>query len=196
MEISKLVETIENKRGAEVRMHPYGFLQLSLSEGAWRDFGYRLHIWSDELPPMKRPEFQVHDHIYQVKSRVLIGELKDMQYTVTEDPAGVYVLFEAADGKLFNTGKKVLCEERKILCISAGAEYSVAKGDFHSSLSMAPMTVTLFQKIDANLSLSPQVIGPGWYEKTEVLPDDRTFDQKFAWEVLERVLGKIRKKAS
>src|SRR3989344_9376348 len=167
MNISTLVETIEAKRNEEIRMHPYGFLQLSLgdfaksnflaknyaisntlrelchenmndakfslSEGAWRDSGYRLHVWSDELPPMKRPEFQVHDHIYGVRSQVLLGALRDTQYIVEEDAQGDHLLFAAAAGKVLNTQKKVSCTKRRVSYFSAGDNYSVPKGDFHSS---------------------------------------------------------------
>ena len=194
MDISKLVETIEAKRGTEIRMHPYGFLQLSLSEGAWRDSGYRLHLWSDDLPQMKRPEFQVHDHIYGVRSRVLLGALRDTLYTIEDDSQGEYLLFKAATGKLLNTKQKVSCTKRRILYVSAGEQYSVIKGDFHSSESLVPLTVTLFQKIDADLSKSPNVVGPAYYEKTELLSDDRTFDQKLAWRVIDMALEEVKKK--
>ena len=194
MNISELVGTIESKRGEEVRMHPYGFLQLSLSNAAWRDEGYRLHIWSDDLPPMKRPEFQVHDHIYGVRSQILLGALRDTLYTVDEDTQGEHLLFEAATGKLLNTNKKVSCTKRRVSYFRAGDAYSVVKGDFHSSESLAPLTATLFQKIDADLSLSPGVVGPIYYEKTELLSDDRTFGQQSAWRVIDKALGEIKKK--
>ncbi len=194
MNMSTLVETIEARRGAEVRLHPYGFLQLSLSEGAWRDSGYRLHVWSDELPPMKRPEFQVHDHIYGVRSQILLGVLRDIQYIVEEDAQGEYLLFTAAAGKLVNTKQKVSCTKRRVSYFSADDNYSVPKGDFHSSESLTPLTVTLFQKIDADLSMSPNVVGPAYYEKTELLSDDRAFDQKSAWRVVSIALEEMKKK--
>src|SRR3989344_1810463 len=202
MNISTLVETIEAKRNEEIRMHPYGFLQLSLgdfaksnflaknyaisnplrelchenmndakfslSEGAWRDSGYRLHVWSDELPSMKRPEFQVHDHIYGVRSQILLGALRDIQYIIEENAQGEYPLFKATPGKLLNTKQKVSCTKRSVSYLSAGDKYFVPKGDFHSSESLAPLTATLFQKLDADLSRSPDVVGSSYYEKTEL----------------------------
>lgn len=194
MNISKLVETIEAKRGTEVRMHPYGFLQLSLSEGAWRDSGYRLHVWSDELPQMRRPEFQVHDHIYGVRSQILLGALRDIQYIVEEDAQGEYLLFTAAAGRLLNTKQKVSCTKRRVSYFAAGKQYSVVKGDYHSSESLTPVTATLFQKMDADLDMSPSVVGPVYYEKTELLSDDRTFDQHLAWRVIDKTLEEIKKK--
>ena len=194
MNISTLVETIEAKRNEEIRMHPYGFLQLSLSEGAWRDSGYRLHVWSDELPSMKRPEFQVHDHIYGVRSQILLGELRDTQYIVNEDSQGEYLLFKATSGKLLNTKQKVSCTKRSVSYLSAGDKYFVPKGDFHSSESLAPLTATLFQKLDADLSRSPDVLGSSYYENTELLSDDRTFDQRLAWRVIDTALEEMRKK--
>ncbi|MDO8510573.1 MAG: hypothetical protein Q7S55_00245 [Nanoarchaeota archaeon] len=194
MNITELVETIEAKRSAEIRMHPYGFLQLSLSEGAWRDSGYRLHVWSDELPPMKRPEFQVHDHIYGVRSQILLGALRDIQYIIEEDGQGEYLLFKATPGKLLNTKQKVSCTKRSVSYLSAGDKYFVPKGDFHSSESLAPLTATLFQKLDADLSRSPDVVGSSYYEKTELLSDDRTFDQRLAWRVIDTALEEMRKK--
>jgi len=194
MNISKLVETIESKRGTEVPLHPYGFLQLSLSEGAWRDSGYRLHVWSDELPPMKRPEFQVHDHIYGVRSQILLGVLRDIQYVVDEDVQGEYLLFTAAAGKLLNTKKKVSCTKRMVSYFEAEKQYSVVKGDFHSSESLAPLTATLFQKNDADLSRSPSVVGPAYYEKKELFSDDRTFDLRLAWMVIDKALEEIKEK--
>jgi hypothetical protein len=188
------METIEAKRGNEVRLHPYGFLQLSLSDGAWRDSGYRFHVWSDELPSMKRPEFQVHDHIYGVKSKVLLGRLRDIQHIVEEDALGEYLLFNAEAGKLHNTKQKVSCTKRRVLYLSVGDQYFVPKGDFHSSESLAPLTTTLFQKLDADLSKSPSVVGPAYYEKTELLSDDRTFDQQLAWRVIDKALEELKRK--
>ena len=193
MNISTLVETIEAKRNEEIRMHPYGFLQLALTDTAWRDSGYRLHVWSDELPPMKRPEFQVHDHIYGVRSQILLGELRDTQYIVNEDPQGEYLLFKATPEKLFNTKQKVSCTKRSVSYLSAGDKYFVPKGDFHSSESLTPLTATLFQKLDADLSRSPDVVGSSYYEKTELLSDDRTFDQRLAWRVIDTALEEMRK---
>ncbi len=194
MNISELVETIEAKSGTEVRMHPYGFLQLSLSEGAWRDAGYRLHVWSDELPQMKRPEFQVHDHVYEVRSRILLGSLRDIQYIVKDDTVGDYLLFKAEGQKLCNTKQRVSCIKRRVFYYSAGQEYSVTKGDFHSSESLSPLTVTLFQKVNADPGKSPCVIGPAYYDTLEILSDERTFEQQLAWRVMDKVLEEIKKK--
>ena len=177
-------------------MHPYGFLQLSLSERAWRDSGDRLHLWSDDLPQMKRPEFQVHDHIYGVRSQVLLGILRDTQYMVANDQQGEYLLFKAAAGKLLNTGQKVTCTKRKVSYFGAGEQYSVVKGDFHSSESLTPLTATLFHKYDADLSRSPSVLGSAYYGKTEILSDDRTFDQELAWRVIDTALDEIKKRYS
>lgn len=194
MNISTLVEIIEARRDTEVRMHPYGFLQLSLSEGAWRDSGYRLHVWSDDLPMMKRPEFQVHDHIYKVRSQILLGVLRDTQYIVDENAQGEHLLFSATAGKLLNTKHKVSCTKRRVFYFRAGEQYSVVKGDFHSSESVTPLTATLFQKIDADLNRSPSVVGPGDYEKTGLLSDNRAFDQQLAWMVIDKALEEIKKK--
>jgi len=194
MSITQLVETIEANRGSEIRMHPYGFLQLSLGEGAWRDSGDRLHAWSDELPQMKRPEFQVHDHIYGVRSRILLGALRDTQYIVEENVQGKYLLFSARGGNLLNTKLKVSCTKRRVSYFEAGEQYSVVKGDYHSSESLAPLTATLFQKMDADLDMSPSVIGPAYYEKMELLSDDRTFDQHLAWRVMDKALEEIKKR--
>lgn len=195
MNTSELVETIEAKRGTEVRMHPYGFLQLSLSEGAWRDAGNRLHVWSDDLPQMKRPEFQVHNHIYGVRSKVKIGALRDTHYVVEWEPKGhaEYLLFTSENGKLIDSGEYVSCSKRNARYIRAGEEYSIVKGDYHTSESLAPLTVTLFQKRDADLSMSPSVVGPVYYEMLEVLSDNRTIDQKDAWSVIDKALKELRK---
>ena len=143
---------------------------------------------------MKRPEFQVHDHIYGVRSQVLLGALRDTQYIVEEDAQGDHLLFAAAAGKVLNTQKKVSCTKRRVSYFSAGDNYSVPKGDFHSSESLAPLTATLFQKIDADLKMSPSVVGPAYYEKTELLSDDRTFDQELAWSVIDKALEEMKKR--
>lgn len=192
MDISEVLKAIEAKRGQEVRLHPYGFLQLSLSDTGWRDAGYRLHVWSEELPPMKMPEFKVHDHIYSVKSTVLLGKLKDTRYSVIPDMNGDYVVFEATQGKLVNTAVRVYCDETSVLYIEKGEEYFIPKGDFHSSKSLAPLTATLFQKVDAEPQRSPKVIGPRMYETINVLSDDREFDQNFAWNIIQKAVDGIK----
>lgn len=195
MDITELLDRVSQKQAeqAVIRMHPYGFLQLSLSDAGWRDSGYRIHVWSEQLPPMTRPEFQVHNHIYRVDSQVLVGELKDIQYGVKENPQGEYLVFQAADGKLINTWMNVSIRGRETSIITAGQCYFVDKWIFHSSESMAPLTVTLFRKSEAETQKAPLVIGPRRYEKMEILADERHFDQDKAWKIIHQSIEQIKK---
>src|SRR4051812_43978314 len=52
----------------EPRVHPNGFIQLDLKPGL------RLHVWDVQIKAQEPPT-PVHDHIFDMRSQVLLGQI-------------------------------------------------------------------------------------------------------------------------
>lgn len=66
--------------GRPPRFHGNGFTQLPL--GGQR----RLHVWHPHLPPIPGHNATIHNHVWDMQSRVLLGQLTHRTYHVEDDP--------------------------------------------------------------------------------------------------------------
>src|ERR1043165_7371962 len=79
-----LTDAVERRRdaGARVETHPLGFFRLPLTVSDRRPPGFYLHLWRDAGLDMPRPDEGIHCHIFDLRSRILIGRLRDVAYDV------------------------------------------------------------------------------------------------------------------
>ncbi len=57
------------------RVHPNGFIQLDLG------VANRLHVWHPNLPFRQKTFHPIHDHIFDLQSKVYSGRLVHVEYT-------------------------------------------------------------------------------------------------------------------
>lgn len=188
---SELLHLIDfqRKSGESVKLHPNGFLQLSLSPGiGWREEGLRFHVWADGLP--QKP-YQIHNHIFDIRSQVLIGNLKNTFYDIKEDQSGDFVLIEADIRNITSSNRFAKCIEKNSHVTRQGEEYSLDKDEFHTSTPESPLVATVMRKFNVNNSVKPIVIFPKNFTE-EDLHVSRDVDQKFAWSIIDKVLEQIK----
>lgn len=73
-----------------VTQHPLGFLHLDLS-GFSENGRARLHLWTEEFMSKADPLGRLHDHTWELRSTVLVGELTDHVLDPAPDPDGKYL---------------------------------------------------------------------------------------------------------
>ena len=175
----------QRKRGEKVRVHPNGFLQLSLSPDAgWRDQGLRLHVWTDELVPQKDPSYQIHDHIFDIESYVLCGTLVNTLYYVEENVSGDHVLIEAGVEELKDTQKRVFCRLKEVQTVHEGERYSISGHEFHTSHASTPFTATLMAKSNVENFRKPHVLFLADYDAKAMILT-RSIDQELGWRMIK-----------
>lgn len=79
---------IDDVMKKNITLHGLGFIQIQLSAGQ------RLHVWHPELP--RRSCFEhssIHNHRFDFRSLILIGEQNDTPYMLQPSQAGSHVLY-------------------------------------------------------------------------------------------------------
>lgn len=116
--------------------HPTGFLVVRVAHD---DAGaLRLHLWPEEAREHGRPCWPVHDHVWDLRSRVLCGVVQSVEYSVHEDSHGESALYSVEYGgdhrsRMHHSGRRVRLEEHTVTSLTAGEHYCVHAGEFHTS---------------------------------------------------------------
>lgn len=142
-----------------VRLHGNGFLQMDVCPN------WRLHIFHPELIKFgQKTRTPIHDHVFDMTSNVLYGELKHIHYGMFEPKDykfGEYDIFSVLyDGN--KTVESTLSRHSvdpvcfKVLAeynMKAGSSYRFKAGEWHESLSEG-LTITLIHKSEAKTNMA------------------------------------------
>jgi len=194
---------LETRRdeGAQVETHPLGFLRLPLTISDRRKPGFYLHVWPGDLlgPPQDEG---IHCHIFDLRSRILVGRLRDVAYDVAFDGIGpqyLYdIVFEATRSRR-QFIQRVTCRRRAVADYRTGQVYGMPRGQFHATVIPGGFTATLMWKSNVDLTAHP-------YNVTDVQADESTvfehvrreaggIDQGRAWSVVLEVLDRLQPEA-
>lgn len=216
--IADLLSRIEACRAANtgagktITLHPNGFLQLVLDdvddtrEGK-RNSQYQLHIWDKDIAAnrsgVRDARFEVHDHAFAIDSHILMGRIMNSSYEVEpakpEDYEDEQFFRGDGSGNITATGETVWSNMYQADVMAEGLEYSVPKGQFHSSKSMADFSATVIAKSDIDPEYKSKVVGPADFqnEKGEAkLEVDRSIDQAMAWKTVDKVVEHLQANAN
>lgn len=134
------------------RHHGIGALQAYVREHTNPEV--RVHIWS---PKLVRPGIighgNAHDHRFELTSYVLAGALRDTQYNAVADINGDWSVSTVEHARSAGPQRNYDGEhsapvfhcyvDPEDTIIGAGRAYHIRRGDFHSTVSDAPVTVTV-----------------------------------------------------
>lgn len=116
----------------KITLHGLGFVQVQLPAEQ------RLHVWHPDLP--RRHCFEhsaIHNHRFNFKSRVLVGEQVNIRYATWLDECGEYVLYlhegprTACGGRPWVPDGRACMTLRQREVISAGESYVSRAYHFH-----------------------------------------------------------------
>lgn len=130
-----------------VQIHPLGFYVLKLGQ-IDDDLNIRLHIWNNKLTPQNL-ELMVHNHIFDMKSFVLKGEIINKEYELICDENKVTknqlykVNYSNNNSILIKSESNFTLLETKQSTIKKGHSYKIDAGVFHESIVQNPYTATL-----------------------------------------------------
>ncbi len=127
--------------------HPTGFVVLRLYDDEQGTL--RLHLWPPGPREHGEPCWPVHDHVWDLRSHVLCGEVESHAYAVSDDDAGDATLYAVDYGAgrsscMRRSERRVSVRGLAPRRIAAGERYEVAAGAFHAShVGAAELTATL-----------------------------------------------------
>jgi hypothetical protein len=175
----------------EAVWHPTGFLVLTLLRRD--DGGLRLHVWPESARELGRPCWPVHDHVWELRSHVLCGEVESRGYRVVEDERGDAVLYAVGYGEgrsscMRKSERRVSVRELAPRRVVSGERYTVAAGEFHAStVASGDFAATL---VATRLGRQPWPWVVGGLDAPTVVPVERPLAAA-AWvqALLRRSLG-------
>jgi hypothetical protein len=178
------------KTGYVPRVHPNGFLQLDLNDEGTR----RLHIWDLRLP-RQDVRTSIHDHIFDMSSRVLVGILNQVRIIFTLEHWGhptheVYMAqyTERSSSQLMPTGVKVRRTTHRIESVQAGHTYGQTAFSFHDSEPATDVVATIMTKMK-RYDGSPRVMVPVGLEPHNEFDRKAAADTDLLWTIVEETLG-------
>lgn len=141
------------------KVHPLGFYSFNL--GAMNsEHNLRLHVWDDSITPQNHG-LLIHNHMFNFKSLVLIGKVKNLTYSISKDQHKTGTQYEVSyttDGSRLskvNTGYAIRLINS--VEINEGSYYRVQANEFHESIcqqSIFSATLVLTQTVT---SVQPSV---------------------------------------
>lgn len=140
-------------------LHPLGFHVVKVSSGP---DDLRLHFWKPG--GVDQPGYEIHDHIFDLESRVIEGAIRHRLYTAAADPKGPYAVYSVdysgTESRLAKTDERVLLYQELEEVFTAGDTYSVKAGKLHDAeiegFGSTAMTLVLTHKAGG----AARTIGP------------------------------------
>jgi hypothetical protein len=145
------------------RLHPLGFIACTLlSEGPKK---LRLHYWPVADTSQQSPDCQIHDHLFEFKSWVFVGEVQNIEYSLSKSQLGREMAEYRAEyvddlSILERTGRTLRLAEACRSTYRAGSTYSLSAGVLHETVRLGAepaFTVLVAHEVSA---APPLVLGP------------------------------------
>lgn len=162
---------LENYGNITGNWHPLGFVIFKLVDT--NPLQYRLHVWPKNKRIAKNPNWQIHNHIFDLESLVLVGKVGSEAISVSNAPTrdATHQLYRVKytnyGSDLVNSGVSVNLHHLDTSWALAGEKYSIDKGCYHQScVSVHDKAATLVRTNNISTSASPMVVG-------EIGGDDR-----------------------
>jgi hypothetical protein len=192
--------------GREPILHPNGFIQLSLNDESTS----KLHVWPDFDVPRRPGDHTIHDHVFDISSTVLCGQLIHVEYDVEfHDNYAIemygldpdYRVWQATDKcrnarKIAQKGGSILEAQDEYAIVTdvrtirqpAGKTYFFPAFSFHDNTA---------EELTATLMTKPKVYPgePRVLCKMGQHPDDlflrKEADSAMMWETIRRALERV-----
>jgi len=152
--ISDLINVLLSVRnsGGKILSQSLGFYRILLTARDGTSPGLMLHAWLDKEQPRQSQNRtrDIHSHTFDMKSRVLIGELKNELYNIIEDFNGdhqiAYIHQEGAKATrvITDTRVRIVLDHEEI--VGEGKIYGFPSKRFHCTVIREYPTITLMQK--------------------------------------------------
>lgn len=189
---SRVLRTILERRDDFLpNWHPLGFVHAKLGENAEGEI-FRLHLWLSGEGHKDEQSEKIHDHRFNIESRVLVGGIRNVLYDFEEDELGgeriVKVQYGVGRSEMRETGQIGRATPTATYDLTSPARYSIVHGQLHRTERIgATPSVTLVRTSPAQL-YEPRVV----FDKNTPLLAPRTpipFDHELWISTLASLLG-------
>ncbi len=140
--------------GIVPRFHGNGFSQIYIGPTT------RLHVWHPDLAPIRDHNATIHNHRYDVVSKIHHGALEHQVFDAIEDEEGGFQInIVQGGGAPMPTVSRVRLKPTGRYTMHAGSVYTFPQPLFHTS-DANRLTVTVFEQVNDDRSRQPMVISP------------------------------------
>ena len=144
--------------------HPLGFVHIRLHAHDTKSL--RLHFWPERQRQPQGPFWPIHDHIFDIRSVVLLGSVENALYEVTSAEQSPHRIYDVKYGgrdstlnQLIATSEFVVSRETLIERHATGTSYSIARTVFHKSVVPPDQRAATLVVTSNPLPVTPRVIG-------------------------------------
>lgn len=153
--------------------HPLGFIHVKLAAPS-ADQTYRLHLWPSEHRHPDEQSDKVHDHLFNVCSKVVCGEVRNVRYSFLPSASGDWrelrVRYGKTQSEIYETGQRGSLLEIESNLISAPALYSVPRFELHETIPIRSRDALTVVRTDAAAVYEPRAI----FRSTSPVPRARS----------------------
>lgn len=160
--------------------HPLGFVSCVVDESPGHHVT-RVHFWPPGERRVKNPDWPIHTHTYALKSLVLSGAVRDLQYRVIPgDHWCIYsVKYHEGGSEIVRTSERVDVVVEVDEMRHAGQQYEVPRGVFHQTQVAHDQAAVTVVRLSNHGAEAPKVLGA---EQAEKYPYNRIeFDPGLFW---------------
>lgn len=141
-----------------VSHHPLGFHVVKLEAGTT---ALRLHLWKPGGGD--QPGYEIHDHIFALRSRVIEGAIRHRTYSIRTEPLGAHavysVTYNGEESRIAKSDRRVSLQRETQEIFRAGSAYSVPAGELHDA-ELAEGTSATTLVLTQHVGGIPRTIGP------------------------------------
>ncbi|MCR9192217.1 MAG: hypothetical protein NXI01_06105 [Gammaproteobacteria bacterium] len=188
---------ILRSQAASIQAQPIGMMRVALNNQKNAAAGLFLHVWQPGLPLQETGGPFAHTHVFHLKSRVIKGSLKNINYEMVPNQHGSHNIVSGICKQEYCVLEKDTATDladmniTEIQEIHAGEVYDVPKGIFHKTVIEENETViTLMQKSEVE-DASPLLAIPKKLPISLASFDRNQLNQETAWERLIELLKGI-----
>lgn len=140
--------------------HPLGFVSCVIGQ-APSSYVARVHYWPPGERRVKNPDWPIHTHTYALRSLVLAGDVRDIQYRV--EPGDQWCVYSV---NYYDGGSEIVktLEEVDATTVvdeirTAGIQYEVRRGIYHQTLVAQEHSAVTLVLLTDHCSEAPRVLG-------------------------------------
>jgi hypothetical protein len=142
------------------KTHPLGFFHLAEDVGPGTRL--RIHVWPRGWAVSgEQVGGEIHNHIFDLRSLVLVGSITNQVFEVAEDQNGEFQLlnieYSSGTSRVAPSGPAVRLEELSSYVHTTGEVHNVPAGVFHRSSAEATPAITLVLAASASVGKHPLV---------------------------------------
>lgn len=178
--------------GNKPRVHNNGFIQLDVTDDV------RLHVWGDPRIPRQKTYTPIHDHVFKLKSRILVGRLINLRYDIIPTQYGDYTIYQAEcryghDTELKPTEIKCCVSTRYAELIQVNTrnrEYYMPACEFHETVATGPAASLIKKEQSAFFETAkPRVLVPLNSEPDNEFDRYTAAPEETLWQIIFDTLG-------